>query len=249
MNICVFNPTTTLIDVVDSSTLLPAASTVSAIAQVNLAQGALVNLSQAQASTPLLASLADASLGLPAMGYVVSPMTAGLTTPVSMTGVVTVAPGNFTVANIGATVYLSTAGTFSLTPSTSLYQNVGTILTVTTSEAQIAFYGSNPAYTIDQLSTVAYIPAPVFNGELSNSFKITLTGNVTSSTFVNGGLLGKPTYYFRIVQDSVGGHTFVWPTNVRNGGVPNPNPNARSVQAFALDTDGSLDAIGPIMDS
>lgn len=93
--------------------------------------------------------------------------------------------------------------------------------------------------------TVAYSATPVFNAATGGAFKITLGGNVTSSTFANG-TQGPSIVAFRIVQDGTGGRTFVWPANVRNGGTPNPGANSRSVQLFALDTDGSLDACGPM---
>jgi hypothetical protein len=249
MNICIFNPTTTLIDVVDSTTIFPQPSTVFATAQVNLSQGSLVNLSQAQPTSPLLATLADASSGLVANGYATSAGNAGTSVQISMSGVATAPVGSFTVANIGSSVYLSTAGTFSSSPNALLYQNVGTLLAINATQAQLAFYGPNSSFSPNRVLPVTFSTTPVFNGQLSNLFKLTLTGNVTSSTFVNGGMLEVSTYYFRFLQDSAGGHSFAWPTNVRNGGVPNPTPYARSVQAFVLDTDGSLDAIGPMMDS
>jgi hypothetical protein len=95
------------------------------------------------------------------------------------------------------------------------------------------------------LVPVAFSTTPVFNAAVGGAFKLTLTGNVASSTFANG-LQGPSIVVFRFLQDGTGGRTFAWPGNVRNGGVVNPGPNARSVQIFALDTDGSLDAIGPI---
>jgi hypothetical protein len=75
---------------------------------------------------------------------------------------------------------------------------------------------------------------------------MTLTGSVTSSTF-SSGTSGPALVIFRLVQDGAGGHGFIWPTNVRNGGTINPAPNARSIQLFSLDTDGSLDAAGSMM--
>lgn len=88
--------------------------------------------------------------------------------------------------------------------------------------------------------TVAYAPSVTFNGQLGGSFKLTLTGNVGSSFISN--MTGKLLVPFRIVQDGVGGRTFVWPANFRGAGEVNPAPNARSLQLFALDTDGSMDA-------
>jgi hypothetical protein len=96
------------------------------------------------------------------------------------------------------------------------------------------------------LQTVTYSATPVFNASLGGAFNLTLTGNVTSSTFTNG-LSGPVLVSFRIIQDGTGGRTFVWPSNVRNGGVISPAANARSVQLFMLQTDGSLDAVSTMM--
>lgn len=93
---------------------------------------------------------------------------------------------------------------------------------------------------------VAFSATPVFNAQSGQQFKMTLTGNVTSSTFANGAS-GPGVVVFRLVQDGVGGRTFVWPANVRNAGIVSGAPNARSIQAFAVDTDGSLDSLGPMM--
>ena len=89
-------------------------------------------------------------------------------------------------------------------------------------------------------------PNPIFDASKGLDYKLTLTGSVSSSTFSNG-TLGPSIIVFRIVQDSVGGHSFAWPSNVRNGGSVNKTANARSVQMFAVDLDGSLDAVGPMM--
>ena len=87
---------------------------------------------------------------------------------------------------------------------------------------------------------------PVFDASKGLEFKITISTSVSSSTFINGNL-GPSIIVFRIVQDSIGGHSFAWPSNVRNGGIVNKTANARSVQMFAVDFDGSLDAVGPMM--
>jgi hypothetical protein len=64
------------------------------------------------------------------------------------------------------------------------------------------------------LSTVSFSATPTFNAASFSNFKITLTGNVTSSTLSNA--VAGQTLIFEIVQDGTGGHTFVWPTNVKN---------------------------------
>jgi hypothetical protein len=96
------------------------------------------------------------------------------------------------------------------------------------------------------IDTVAFSPTPTFNAADGAGFKITLTGDVTSSTFANG-TEGPALVVFRIVQDGAGGHAFTWPSNVRNGGSVNPGANARSIQIFTVDSDGSLDAATPMM--
>jgi hypothetical protein len=88
---------------------------------------------------------------------------------------------------------------------------------------------------------VPLVATPVFNGNQGDSFKITLTGspNVTSSTLTNTANLS--TVRFEIVQDSTGGHPFVWPTNVHNPGTVSSTASSHSTQIFMVDpADGSL---------
>jgi hypothetical protein len=96
------------------------------------------------------------------------------------------------------------------------------------------------------ITTVASSGTPAFDASTGSEFKITLTAAVTSSTFING-LSGANLVTFRIVQDATGGWPFAWPANVRGGGSPAPGAGTRNIQVFALDTDGSLDAAGPMM--
>jgi hypothetical protein len=87
--------------------------------------------------------------------------------------------------------------------------------------------------------TVPYAASVTFNGNLGGSFKLTLSGDVVSSFVSN--MAGKLIVPIRIIQDAVGGRNFAWPANVRGHGDISPAPNARSVQLFAVDTDGSMD--------
>lgn len=96
------------------------------------------------------------------------------------------------------------------------------------------------------VKVVTFSATPVFNGPDGAEFKLTLTGDVASSTFTNG-LTGATIFGVRIVQDGTGGRNFTPPVNWRGFGAINPGPNARSLQLMAIDTDGSADAIGPIM--
>jgi hypothetical protein len=65
------------------------------------------------------------------------------------------------------------------------------------------------------VSSVSYSATPVFDASTADSFYITLTGNVTSSTLTN--LSAGRTIAFKIIQDGTGGRSFVWPTNVLGG--------------------------------
>lgn len=92
--------------------------------------------------------------------------------------------------------------------------------------------GSN----ITPVITTAYSATPTFTLPLSPSiltlFRITLTGNVTSSTLAGAapGII-----VFQIIQDGTGNRTFVWPTNVNGAQSPDPTASAKSTQAFFFD--------------
>ena len=92
--------------------------------------------------------------------------------------------------------------------------------------------------------TVPFSATPTFDGSMNRTFVMTLTGNVTSSTFTNGvdGLH----YIFLIRQDSSGLHSFAWPSNVK-GAVSIPITslaNTAAAQSFSYDgASGNLYAI------
>jgi hypothetical protein len=97
-----------------------------------------------------------------------------------------------------------------------------------------------------KLVTVSYSATPSFNAANGNGFDITLIGNVTASTFING-TSGATLVAIRVTQDSVGGRTFAWPKNARNAGMIDPAAGSTSTQLFMRRADGSLDAAAPIM--
>ena len=78
------------------------------------------------------------------------------------------------------------------------------------------------------------------------SFKLTLTGNVTSSTLTNP-VAGEP-ISFEICQDATGGRTFVPPTNVLNMGTIVSTANACSTQEFWFDGSNAVSS-GPMQSS
>lgn len=90
---------------------------------------------------------------------------------------------------------------------------------------------------------VPFSATPVFNGGTNIAFIMTLTGNVTSSTF-GGGAVGQ-IYTFEIKQDSAGNRTFAWPANVKGNGAIDPTPNITNVQSFMWDGT-NLVPVGPM---
>ncbi len=90
--------------------------------------------------------------------------------------------------------------------------------------------GGSAAYT-----TVSFSATPTFTAlsTTADSWTITLTGNVTSSTLAaatTGEILT-----FNICQDGSGGHTFVFPGNVLNAGTIDGTASACSHQTFVFD--------------
>jgi len=89
------------------------------------------------------------------------------------------------------------------------------------------------------LVSVAYSPTPVFNAGAANGFQMTLSGNVTSSSF-SGLIAPGQIYRFVFVQDGTGGRTVVWPSNVIGGQQPNPVANSETAFLFVADLAGNL---------
>lgn len=81
---------------------------------------------------------------------------------------------------------------------------------------------------------VTFSATPTFTATLGTKFKITLTGNVTSSTLA--GAVADQILIFEITQDGVGGHTFVWPANVLNPESIDPGVGKKCTQTFCWDS-------------
>jgi hypothetical protein len=92
-------------------------------------------------------------------------------------------------------------------------------------------------------ATPSFSATPAFNGAVNNSFVMTLSGNVSSSTF-SGGVVGQ-LYTFVIKQDATGARVMTWPTNMVGQGTIDPTPNIRNVQQFIWDGT-SLLSVGPM---
>lgn len=94
--------------------------------------------------------------------------------------------------------------------------------------------------------TVPFSATPQFNAFLLHApvaFDITLTGNVTGPTLI--GLYPGQIVTFIIVQDAIGGHTFAWPSQVKNAGIVDPAANSVTTQMFVARANGNLYPVGP----
>jgi len=85
---------------------------------------------------------------------------------------------------------------------------------------------------------------PVFDASTGTSFKITLTGDVTSSSVTN------PTagerIAFIVTQDATGSRLFTWPTNFKGASAIAPDASFTTVQEFIYDGVSALwRATGP----
>lgn len=83
------------------------------------------------------------------------------------------------------------------------------------------------------LNTVTFSATPTFDASLGNTQKITLTGNVTSSTLSNAS--AGQEINFIVCQDATGGRTFVWPANVKGGMTVGSTLATCSAQNFIFD--------------
>lgn len=88
-------------------------------------------------------------------------------------------------------------------------------------------------FALGGFSSVAYSATPSFDAGAASTFKMTLTGDVTSGTLANasaGQMLN-----FIVCQDAVGNHNFAWPSNVKGGMAVGLQPSKCSAQAFVYD--------------
>jgi hypothetical protein len=83
------------------------------------------------------------------------------------------------------------------------------------------------------LTMVTFSATPTFDASTASTFKLTLTGNVTSSTLSNA-VAGEP-LAFEICQDGVGGRTFVPPANVQGFLPISSTAGACNLEVFYFD--------------
>ncbi|HET9837482.1 MAG TPA: hypothetical protein VFR84_04545, partial [Candidatus Angelobacter sp.] len=164
-----------------------------------------------------------------------APVTQGNFAPLTGTAV----SGNLSVAgNVTAT------GTVmgSNIPSTILQQifNSGTGLTQRTGlNATAGLQCADNAGTLrtdcrlGTFTTVTFSATPTFDASAAATFKLTLTGNVTSAT-LSGAVAGEP-LAFLVCQDAVGGRTFAPPANVLGWVTVPATANACALETFIFD--------------
>lgn len=89
------------------------------------------------------------------------------------------------------------------------------------------------------VNVVPFSSTPSFDISLSNTQKITLSGNVTSSSIAYFNTDASPYYtqtlHFVICQDSAGGHTFAWPSSFHGGMTVGSTASTCSAQSFVYD--------------
>ena len=92
---------------------------------------------------------------------------------------------------------------------------------------------------------ITFSATPTFDCSLRDSFEITLTANVTSSTLSNVTPGQRLTFWIK--QDATGGRTFVWPTNVKGAGTIDGTVSKASQQEFEVGLDGNAYAVAAMV--
>jgi len=105
-------------------------------------------------------------------------------------------------------------------------------------------------YNLSMAGTIeSVVVGPIITFDLTSSpiIEVDLTENVTETLLTNVSITSPALILVRIKQDSVGGHTFVWPTNFLSHGDIDLTANAISQQFFARNTDLTYDISSPMM--
>jgi hypothetical protein len=98
------------------------------------------------------------------------------------------------------------------------------------------------AHTMNSANVVTWSGTPTFTLGFENVQKLTLTGNVTASTWTSSGALQQ--FLVVLCQNATGGYTFNWGRAV-GGGVPSTAANSCSAQMF-YDDGTVIRATGPM---
>ena len=144
----------------------------------------------------------------------------------------------------GATFQVNATNTAS--QSTLNFESGAGITVSNPSAGNVAFNWSAPAAVTMTRDTLAFASTLTMNMSNGGSKKITLTGNVASSSITNPA--DTQLLVLEICQDSTGGRTFAWPANVKGAGTPDPTASTCSAQQFQYDSAATnWYAIAPMM--
>ncbi len=217
-----------------------------------LAVASLPAIAQTAVLMPLPRYFAvDPSTGQLEAGGCVFTYQAGTTTPLvtynSSSGAVPNANPVKLDSGGSASIWLSTGQAYTIvlwsdgSPDTSNCSNGTQIWT----QDNVTGIATQVTTSFAATTTVTYSATPTFTGLAQNQlFKMTLTGNVTSSTLVMTGLSTPATVTFEITQDGAGSHTFAWPTNVLGAAVVSGTASQTTNQTFTWDGTNAV-AVGP----
>ncbi len=99
-------------------------------------------------------------------------------------------------------------------------------------------YTAKTGRSVSGYEEISFSATPVFVAEQNAIFKITLTGNVTSSTITNPSL-GQ---YLRFVicQDATGSRTFAWPASFVDAPTVHTTANACQLYIFTVESTGTI---------
>ena len=101
---------------------------------------------------------------------------------------------------------------------------------------QVSGLATTSAAFAQASTTVSFSATPTFTATAQQQlFKITLTGNVTSSTLTMSGVSAPSIVNFEITQDATGGRTFVWPLNMSGTVQINLAANSTTTESFFWD--------------
>lgn len=99
------------------------------------------------------------------------------------------------------------------------------------------------------LSVLPYAATSVFNFANTDAIQMTMSGNVTISTFT--GLAPGRKVKLIMIQDGTGGRTLTWPVGPPNLGVifsaPDPTPGATNIQEIIVLANGTLHPGSPMI--